>query len=173
MVTLKEEININAPFEKLLEWVDNFEIEFVKWSPYHLECELLNGGILEGNRVRFYEIVMGLDYDATGTIVLSKRDENSFVFEFLSDAKTAVIKFEGKRTSTGCYFSHTESFGSGTPIIGPIINFLIFKIIYKKKANFKLIQDDMILDNKYLKEILTTGNYPKRIPIKKLKQKIL
>lgn len=72
IVTLKEEINISAPFEKLLEWVDNFEIEFVKWSPYHLECELIDGGIAKGNRVRFYEIVMGLDYDVTGIITLSE-----------------------------------------------------------------------------------------------------
>lgn len=50
----------------------------VKWSPYHLECELFDGGIAKDNRVRFYEIVMGLDYDVTGTITLSKRDNDGF-----------------------------------------------------------------------------------------------
>ena len=47
MVTLTETTEIAAPFEKLEWWVDHFEEEFVKWSPLHLECELLSGGIVE------------------------------------------------------------------------------------------------------------------------------
>lgn len=51
-----------------------------------------------------------------------------------------------------------------TPVIGPIMNFLIFKILYRKKANFELIRDDMKLDNLYLKSILAEGKYPERFP---------
>ena len=54
------------------------------------------------------------------------------------------------------------------PVIGPILNFLIFKVFFRKKANWQLIRDDMILDNRYLKEILTEGKYPERIPLEKL-----
>lgn len=169
MVVLTEEIDIPAPFEELSSWADNFEEEFVKWSPYHLECQLLDGGINEGNRVRFYEVVMGLDYDVTGKITHAARDENHFIFQFESDKKTAVITFEGTRTSEGCRFRHTEAFGMQTPVIGAIINFLIFKVIYRKKANWQLIRDDMILDNKYLFDILTEGKYPNRIPLEVLK----
>ena len=169
MITLKEEVKIDVPFEKLLKWVDKFETEFVKWSPYHLECKLIDGGLEVGNRVQFHEIVMGIDYNITGSIIVSKRTKDDFKFEFLSDAKTAVISFEGRRTINGCHFSHTEAFGSRTPIIGGILNFLIFKVIYKKKANFKLIRDDMKLDNIYLTNILTKNEYPKRIPVEDLK----
>ena len=55
-----------------------------------------------------------------------------------------------------------------TPLVGPIMNFLIFKVFFKKKANWQLIRDDMVLDNHYLTEILTEGNYPDRIPMEKL-----
>ncbi len=55
-----------------------------------------------------------------------------------------------------------------TPLVGPIMNFLIFKVFFKKKANWQLIRDDMILDNQYLTEILIEGNYPDRIPMEKL-----
>ena len=55
-----------------------------------------------------------------------------------------------------------------TPIVGPIMNFLIFKVFFKKKANWQLIRDDMILDNQYLTEILSEGDYPDRIPLEKL-----
>ena len=49
MVTLIETANIPAPFEKLDAWVDNFEEEFVKWSPLHLECELFDKGVKKGD----------------------------------------------------------------------------------------------------------------------------
>lgn len=55
-----------------------------------------------------------------------------------------------------------------TPVIGPIMNFLIFKVFFKKKANWQLIRDDMILDNQYLADILTEGRYPERIPLDEL-----
>ena len=49
-----------------------------------------------------------------------------------------------------------------------IMNFLIFKVFFRKKANWQLIRDDMILDNRYLYDILTEGKYPERIPLDKL-----
>lgn len=169
MVTLTERVEIAAPFERLNTWADHFEEEFVKWSPLHLDCQLLSGGIRTGDKVRFHEIVMGLDYDVTGTIIDSERDSDHFRFVFESDKKTAVITFEGERTETGCRFSHTESFGLQTPVLGAIVNFLIFEVIYKKKANWDLIRDDMILDNLLLSDILTTGKYPERIPLDQIK----
>lgn len=164
MVVLRESIRIDAPFERLLGWVRNFETEFVKWSPLHIECELLTGGTAKGGRIRFREIVMGLDYDVSGTITESEMGADHFRFRFLSDAKTAAITFEGWRDGNGLVFEHTEEFGLRASVIGPIINFLVFKVIYRKKADWKLIRDDMVLDNHYLKQILTTGKYPERDP---------
>ena len=37
MIVLTEQIEIPASYEKLKAWTDNFEEEFVKWSPYHIE----------------------------------------------------------------------------------------------------------------------------------------
>lgn len=84
------------------------------------------------------------------------------------DEKTAFITFEEKRTESGCHFSHTESFGPTTPVIGPILEFLTFKVFYRKWCNWELIREDMILDNKDLNDILTEGKYPKRIPMDEL-----
>ncbi len=168
MVTLTETVDIPAPYEKLYAWVDHFEEEFVRWSPYHIECEFYDGGFLRGDRIRFREIVMGLDYNVSGTVIESERDRDHFRVVFRSDRKTAFIIFEGNRTDEGCRFSHTEQFGLTTPVIGPIMNFLIFKVFFRKKADWQLIRDDMILDNRYLKEILTEGKYPERIPLEKL-----
>lgn len=168
MITLKEQVDIPAPYERLETWIDNFEEEFVRWSPYHIECELYDGGYQVGNRIRFREIVMNLDYNVTGMITESERDQHHFRVVFRSGKKTAFIIFEGERTETGCRFSHTEEFGMTIPMVGPILNFLIFKVFFKRKANWQLIRDDMILDNRYLTEILTEGKYPARIPLEKL-----
>ena len=170
MITLTERVDIQAPFEELDAWADNFEEEFVKWSPLHLKCELFDKGIKKGDRVRFYEIVMGMDYDVKGIIIESERDKDHFRISYESDKKTAIITFEGQRTPEGCSFSHTESFGMQTPIIGPIMNFLIFKVFFKKKANWALIRDDMKLDNIYLSNILSKGEYPERIPVEDVKK---
>ena len=150
-----------------LQW--KFGKEGVK-NGYHqyAAANAENGGHNVGDRIRFREIVMNLDYNVTGTIIESEEDENHFRFVFQSDKKTAFITFEGKRTEEGCHFSHTEAFGMTTPIIGHIINFLIFKVFFRKKADWKVIRNDMILDNQYLDKILTDGKYPDRIPIEEL-----
>ena len=50
-------------------------------------CELLSGGIQIGDKVRFYEIVIGMEYDVTGTIIRAERDKDHFSFTFESDKK--------------------------------------------------------------------------------------
>lgn len=169
MKVLRHAVDIAVPFEKLCAWADAFEEEFVKWSPYHLACNLYDRSLAVGSKVRFYEIVMGLDYDVTGTITESVRDADHFRYVFVSDKKTAAITFEGERTPEGCRFIHTEAFGVATPIVGPIVNFLVFNVFFRKKANWQLIEDDMVLDNRYLEQILTTGIYPERIPVDQLR----
>ncbi len=52
-----------------------------------LGCELLSGGIQIGDKIRFYEIVIGMDYDVTGTIIRAERDKDHFSFTFESDKK--------------------------------------------------------------------------------------
>ena len=73
---------------------------------------------------------MGMDYDVTGTITESVRDDQHFRFTFCSDAKTARIIFEGFRTPDGCRFEHTEEFGVRTQVIGPVINFWSLKFSF-------------------------------------------
>ncbi len=111
---------------------------------------------------------MNLDYNVSGTITECEQDKDHFRIVFQSDSKTAFITFEGNRTETGCRFSHTEAFGMKTPVIGLVMNFLIFRVFFRMKANWQLIRDDMVLDDRYLTAILTEGKYPERIPLAKL-----
>jgi hypothetical protein len=51
-------------------------------------------------------------------------------------------------------FTHIETFGSKKPVIGGFLNFLLFKVLARKKANWDLILNDMKEDNENLKKIL-------------------
>ncbi len=163
MVTLKEPVDIKAPYERMEAWANNFQEEFVRWSPYHTECEMYDGGYQKGMKVRFREIVGGLDYNVTGFITDCEQDNDHFRIVFQSEKKTSFITFEGQKTADGCRFIHTEAFGLTKPVIGPILEFFTFKVFYRKWCNWKLIREDMILDNKYLNDILTEGKYPERL----------
>ena len=48
--------------------------------------------------------------------------------------------------------------------VGTLMYYMGFHRMYRKWCNWKLIRDDMVLDNRYLKEILTEGKYPERMP---------
>jgi len=123
----------------------------------------VHGGYQKGMKVRFREIVGGLDYNVTGFITDCEQDNDHFRIVFQSEKKTSFITFEGQKTADGCRFIHTEAFGLTKPVIGPILEFFTFKVFYRKWCNWKLIREDMILDNKYLNDILTEGKYAERL----------
>ena len=104
MVVLTEQIEIPASYEKMEAWTANFEEEFVKWSPYHIECNLYNGNYHAGSKIRFREIVMGLDYDVTGTITECEQDENHFRIVFRSDKKRRSSPLKEKERKQDAIF---------------------------------------------------------------------
>ena len=58
MIVLTEQIAIPASYEKLKAWTANFEEEFVKWSPYHIECNLYNGNYNAGSTVSYTHLTL-------------------------------------------------------------------------------------------------------------------
>lgn len=90
MIVLTEQIEIPASYEKLKAWTANFEEVFVKWSPYHIECNLYNGNYNAGSKIRFREIVMGLDYDVTGTITECEQDIRKIGIQFTAGQQIGI-----------------------------------------------------------------------------------
>ena len=135
MVTLKEQVDIKAPYERMEAWANNFQEEFVRWSPYHTECEMYDGGYQKGMKVRFREIVGGLDYNVTELFTDCEQDNDHFRIVFQSEKKTLFITFEGQKTADGCRFIHTEAFGFTKLVVGPILEFFTFKVFYRKWCN--------------------------------------
>ena len=59
MVILTEQIEIPASYEKMEAWAANFEEEFVKWSPYHINAIYITGTIMREARSAFARLLWG------------------------------------------------------------------------------------------------------------------
>ena len=162
MIRLTDEVQIAVPLDDLYNWLLKLDENFVKWSPYHDYFVKLSGGLAVGNEIQFKELVMGVPYDIKGVIQEHTKNENNFRMMFETMSGLSHIYFIGEKIKDGCRFTHIEEFGKPDTFFGKIFNWLLFKVIAKKKANWQLIKDDMAEDNMYLKQILETGVYPER-----------
>ncbi len=159
MISLEDSIDINASLDSLYDWLCNLDKNFVVWNPSHTEFKKLSGGLNTGDKIQFTEIVKGISYKVKGTIKERTKNQDSFTMIFEAGSGFAHIYFLGNKTETGCRFTHIEEFGKPDTFFGKIINFLVFKVIVRKKADWNLILDDMKEDNIYLKNFLETGKY--------------
>jgi hypothetical protein len=154
MVTLRESIDISAYLEEVYDWLLHLDENFTKWNPKHNSFEMLSGGLDVGDTVRFSETVQGISYNIEGTIRKNEKDDKGFQIMFETKAGLGRIWFIGERTDFGCWFTHKEEFGRPDTFFGRIINWLLFEVIAKKRANWELIREDMEEDNECLKRIL-------------------
>ncbi|MCE5345730.1 MAG: SRPBCC family protein [Bacteroidales bacterium] len=154
MVELKDSIEIRTSVNLLYEWLLDLDKHFVEWHPNHKVFEFVSKGKEIGDKIYFEEEVNGVLYAIKGEIIDLAKTKDSFNVAFKTSAGLGHIYFMGKETYSGCVFTHVEQFGLSTPIIGNVINFLLFKVLARKKANWNLILTDMREDNKRLKELL-------------------
>jgi len=161
MITLSDSIDISAPLDELYEWLRALDENFIKWSPYHEYFKKLSGGLEIGDTIQFKELVMGVPYDIKGTIQTHSKNNDGFRIVFETMSGLAHIYFIGDKTADGCRFTHIEEFGKPDTFFGRLFNWLLFEVLFQKKANWQLIQNDMEEDNRYLKQILETGVYPR------------
>ncbi len=155
MIILKDSIEINTTIDSLYNWFSKLDKNFVKWdSVHHTDFKFLSGGTEIGDKIYFEEIVDGVTYSIKGKIIENTKSDDNFVIAFKTSIGLGHIYFIGEKTKKNIRFTHIEKFGLKTPIIGNVINFLLFKVIAKKKANWELILDDMKGDNIRLKKIM-------------------
>ena len=154
MMILRETIDISACPDEVYEWFLHLDENFTKWNPKHDFFQRVSGGFGVGDTVRFSETVQGITYDVTGTIRENKKDDDGFEIMFETKFGLGRIRFIGERTDYGCRFTHIEEFGKPDTFFGGIVNWLLFDVIAKKRANWELIREDMAEDNGCLKRIL-------------------
>jgi hypothetical protein len=154
MITLEDSIEINTTVDQLYEWLMNLDSNFTKWNVNHKKFEKVTGGNSVGDLIYFEQCVGGVWYKIKGEITENEKSVDGFRMQFVTMSGFGTITFIGQRSGTGCRFTHIESFGSKRPLIGGVINTLLFKVLFRKKANFELILSDMKEDNTNLRSLL-------------------
>lgn len=162
MITLIDAVEIDAPLDALYEWLLALDKNFVKWSPYHRRFKKRSGGFGVGDRIWFCERVSGVTYRVGGVIKTNEKNRDGFKMVFETMSGLSRIYFIGGKTDGGCSFTHIEEFGKPNTKFGRFLNRLLFCLLFRRRANWQLIQNDMVLDNTFLKQILETGVYPER-----------
>lgn len=162
MITLIDAVEIEAPLDALYEWLLALDKNFVEWSPYHKRFKKVSGGFGVGDRIYFCERISGVTYRAGGVIKRNERSSEKFTIIFETMSGLSRIYFIGGKTDGGCSFTHIEEFGQPNTKSGRFFNHILFDVLFRRRADWRLIQGDMALDNAYLKRILEDGVYPER-----------
>jgi len=162
MITLIDAVEIEVPLDALYEWLLALDRNFVAWSPYHERFKKVSGGFGIGGRIYFCERISGVTYRVSGVIKRNEKSQEGFTIMFETMSGLTRIYFIGGKTDGGCSFTHIEEFGKPNTKSGRFLNRLLFDVLFRRRANWRLIQDDMALDNAYLKQILENGIYPER-----------
>ncbi len=160
MIHLEETIALDVPLEDVFQWFASLDTHFTQWSPNHTFFHKVSGGLAVGDTIEFEELIMGVRYRIRGVIQTRTKTDTTFCIAFETLSGLAHIKFIGERTEQGCLFTHREEFGKPDTLFGRFFNWMLFRVIARKRANWPLIVSDMQKDNLYLKQILETGVYP-------------
>jgi hypothetical protein len=158
MIELIDSIEINTTTDVVYDWLMKLDENFTKWNSNHKKFEKISGGVEVGDQIYFEQCVGGVWYKIKGEISVKERDEDKFQIEFITMSGIGNIKFIGENSEGGCIFTHIETFGAKSRIIGSLVDFLLFKVLARKKANFGNILQDMKEDNVNLKRILEGGS---------------
>jgi hypothetical protein len=162
MITLKDSIEIDASIDRLLDWFMNIDKNFTKWNPNHKKFEMITGGNDVGDIVYFEQCVNGIWYKVKARIIRKEVSKGSFEVVVKSTIGLGTISFSAEAIENGCRFTHVEEFGMKNSMLGKIVNYLVFKILARKQANWDSILQDMKEDNVNLKEILERRSPNKR-----------
>jgi hypothetical protein len=158
MITLKDSIEIDTRVDQLFDWLMNLDKNFTRWNSNHKKFEKITGGNDVGDVVYFEQCVGGIWYRIKARIIDKEIRKESFRIVIKSTTGLGIISFSAKATENGCIFTHVEEFGMKDSVLGRIVNYLVFRVLARKQANWNLILQDMKEDSVNLKKIMEGEN---------------
>lgn len=158
-VVVQASVEIAAPFEELKEWFQRLDHYFPLWYPDQKRTfKLLSGSMKRGSKVAFEEEIKGAKLTNKGKIVRNRVEPDRFEIAIKTGAGLGKVRYLGRRTPNGCHFTNVEEFGISIPIIGHLINFLMFNLFIRQCANMHLVLADIKKDNQQLQLALEGGS---------------
>jgi hypothetical protein len=118
MIILEDSIEIRTTPERILDWFEHLNRNFVLWNQNHKRFVKITGGMEVGDVVRFEQRISGKWYKYNLRICRKEISGTGWTIE----AKTSFIAqltFITEKTGDVCIFKHVESFGFiENPLVG-------------------------------------------------------
>ena len=145
MMELRDSITIKTTIAAVSDWFENLDTNFVRWNVRHKEFKYLTGGKEVGDKVYFAQCVEGVWYKVKAVITEKQMDDKLFNLTVKSTTGLGVITFRAEKQPDGSVLF---------TFFGNFVNWLFFKALFPKQANWELIKQDMQEDDANLKKIL-------------------
>lgn len=127
MITLRDEIEINAAPEQIFEWLSKLDSHYCDWHPDHVACEYLSGTFFqEGSMIYTEEYLHGELHKLKMKTV--RYLPNSFIeYKILGmgSGGSFVVEPIGKKSN----FIATLHFGLGIPLLDKIIDPILQRLL--------------------------------------------
>ena len=148
MITLRDEIEINASPEEIIEFFINFKENFYAWHPDHVECRYDTPGPLKENTVIYFtEYLHGKLHKLKLRTTLIKPNSRIEYKTFMGTK--GIFVMEPRGTST--LFTAEMHMGINFPFLGKLIDRIMLKLL---SSQLEGIKQHMVEEGQNLKKIL-------------------
>ena len=151
MITLRDEVEIEAPPERIFDWLCHLDENYLAWHPDHVECRYLSEGPLaEGSVIHCEEYLHGelhkLELQATKVI------PNVCLEYKAGPGMRGAFRIEPRGTAS--LFVATLSFGVDIPLFGWVFDKITCIALSNRIVAFK---QHMVEEGRNLKQIIEAG----------------
>ncbi|MCD6358474.1 MAG: hypothetical protein J7L90_00715 [Dehalococcoidia bacterium] len=163
MIVLRDEIEIQAPPERIFQWFTHLNKNYRTWHPKdHVELRYIKGSLTEKDSLVYFEEYLHgklekMKFRVTG-IEPNARIEYQFLFPFPYSLFKARGAFITKRCGKNTSFIAEICWGYNVPVLGKAIDKLIHKSL--TVSQLQAIKQHMLEEGQNLKCIMeeTTGS---------------
>ena len=150
MITLRDEIEINVPPERIFDWLAHLDENYLAWHPDHVACRYLTDGPLqEGSVIYCEEYLHGdlhkLELRATEVVPNARIDYRS--------GSMMYGAFIIEPCAAGSRFIAELSFGVQVPLLERFLDALFRRLL---SGRLRLFRQHMVEEGVNLKRILET-----------------
>jgi hypothetical protein len=152
MITLRDEIEINATREQIFAWFSQFDANYLEWHPDHVACEYLEGTLCqEGSIVYTEEYLHG---ELHKLKMRTTRYQPNSLIEYkvlgVSSWGSFVVEPKGNKTK----FIAELNFGIRMPFLDKIIDLILERLLAFQLDAFRTHMKE---EGQNLKAILESG----------------
>jgi hypothetical protein len=152
MITLRDEIDINATPEQIFEWFSQFDTNYLEWHPDHVACEYLEGTFCQDGSIVYTEEY--LHGELHKLKMRTTRFQPNSLIEYKVLGMPCWGSFFVEPRGMKSNFIAELHFGIGVPLFDKIIDPILERLL---SVQLNAFQIHMKEEGQNLKAILESG----------------